>query len=179
MQVHESMSQIPARVPGGSKLRTDPWRDWWPGALSSRESYRGTRLRTQSSSTGHNARAFVTATLADWRLLAILDDAVLCVSELVGNAVQHAVQTVTGPVDDWCVSLGLRCWPSTLLVEVGDSDPRLPCSEDQPEDLACDGRGLQIVRALTDRLWWERAAPGGKIVYARFDLARYDLEEKR
>ncbi|MET7899921.1 ATP-binding protein [Streptomyces sp. NPDC005355] len=124
----------------------------------------------------HNARALVTATLADWRLLPVLDDVVLCASELVSNAVQHADRPVIGGVEDRRISVGMRCWGAfALFLEVGDYDRRMPTLAECPDRMALDGRGLFIVDQLADRLWWDRAAHGGKVVYARFHLPRYGL----
>lgn len=148
----------------------------WPDVLAPRVLFRGTFLQAESASAGRNARAFVTAVLADWRIVPLIDDAVLCVSELVGNAVQHAVKPVVGAVEDRRISIGVRCWGAfALFLEVGDYDPQMPRLPDPTDDLALCGRGLTIVGALSDQFWWERAAHGGKVVYARFHLPRYGL----
>lgn len=79
--------------------------------------------------------------------------------------------------------LTLRAWPGWLYVEVADQDstpPTLPAGELTDPDLAGDlpeallpdsGRGLFIVRTLSDYLWWSPREGGGKSVLCRFDLA--------
>jgi anti-sigma regulatory factor (Ser/Thr protein kinase) len=107
------------------------------------------------------------------------DDVALCVSELVSNAVEHAVAS-GNPLVPHQVVLGLRYFASScLFVEVGDCDPRppllpAPAADDDPLDLlAVSGRGLVIVGELADAVWWTRRAAGGKYVYARLDTPRY------
>ena len=66
----------------------------------------------------------------------------------------------------WFLAVTLRLWPGWLLVDVGDDDrtpPTLPEGEpftpeiagELPEALLPDsGRGLGIVRYLSDFVWW-------------------------
>jgi hypothetical protein len=176
MQPHHPTATTLPMPPIGRSRGVVPFRQQWPDVLTTRVLYRGTHLRADSPRTAHNARALVTAVLADWRILPVLDDAVMCVSELVGNAVEHADQPVIGGVDDRLISVGVRCWAgSALFLEIGDYDPRMPTLAENPDSTAVDGRGLFIVDKLADRLWWQRAAHGGKVVYARFHLPRYGL----
>ncbi|GAB2599411.1 hypothetical protein GCM10027168_35530 [Streptomyces capparidis] len=148
-----------------------------PDACASNVRSRQGRFSAASQQTPHNARLLVTAALADWRLYPVLDDAVLCADELVINAVRHASCARHGTAQDRLVSLSLRLrgwW--ALVLEVADDDPCLPRrSAGDGEEFAVSGRGLAIVDALADQLWWARSAGGGKFVLARFDLARYDL----
>ena len=144
------------------------------GVLSSEVAYRGDRFPADSENTPHNARLLVTAALADWRLLPVLDDAVLCANELVINAVRHGACARHARPERRMVSVSLRCrgwW--ALVIEVGDTDPCLPRRGDVMDESALGGRGLGIVDALADELWWARSARGGKLVFARFDLTRY------
>lgn len=144
------------------------------GVLSSEVAYRGDRFPAESENTPHNARLLVTAALADWRLLPVLDDAVLCANELVINAVRHGACPRHARPERRMVSVSLRCrgwW--ALVIEVGDTDPCLPRRADAMDESALGGRGLGIVDALADELWWARSARGGKLVFARFDLTRY------
>lgn len=180
MQLQDMAAQtLPVDPPGRRSARAQEWPGAWPDALSSRVLYRGTHLRAASSGAARNARALVTAALADWRMLPLLDDVVLCTSELVSNAAQHADRPVVGSVEDRQISVGVRCWAwSVLFLEVGDFDRRMPKLAECPDATAVDGRGLLIVGKLADRLWWDRAIHGGKVVYARFDLGRYGLNER-
>lgn len=180
MQLHNARAQtLPVEPPGTRSVRAQQWPEVWPDALASRVLYRGTFVRAESRHAARNARALVTAVLADWRMLPLLDDVVLCASELVGNAVQHADRPVVGSVEDRRISVGVRCWAwSALFLEIGDYDRRMPELAECPDAMTLGGRGLLIVDKLADRLWWERAAHGGKVVYARFGLGRYSLSER-
>ena len=105
------------------------------------------------------ARNFVARILESHGFSAIVDDALIVVSELVTNAVTHA--------DSGCVvRVGLS--GSAVRISVVDSglgtpDPK-PFSGDQPH-----GRGLHIVGALT-RAWGVTDVPDGKMVWAEMSL---------
>lgn len=85
------------------------------------------------------------------------DNAVLAVSELVTNAVEHG----EGPIELWADVRG-----DSLVVEISDGAQAL--TVDEPlERLPTSGRGLVIVAALSQR-WGVSPRPGGKTVWARF-----------
>lgn len=84
---------------------------------------------------------------------------VLCVSEVVTNAVLHARSAAT---------LTLRRRNDLLTVEVHDGDPNPPVR--QPHSTtASAGRGLRILDELAVR-WGTRPMRGGKVVWFEFDL---------
>jgi anti-anti-sigma factor len=88
-----------------------------------------------------------------------LDDLLLCVSEVVTNAVLHS----RVPKE-----MTVRTEGPRLLVEVLDGDPTLPIRRDH--DLtAPTGRGLKILDDLTDG-WGTRPTADGKVVWFAFDL---------
>jgi anti-sigma regulatory factor (Ser/Thr protein kinase) len=92
--------------------------------------------------------------------LTALDDALLIISELVTNAVLHAVPPAT---------LRLRCpQQRLLLIEVTDGGPRPspPTAGDQHEE---HGRGLIIVDAVAVR-YGRIAHPGGSTCWAELNL---------
>src|SRR5690606_33289203 len=120
-QHHPSATTLPVPLTHPGRGTAVPFRHQWPDVLSQKVLYRGAYFRVDSPSTAHNARALVAATLADWRMLPVLDDAVMCVSELVANAVEHADRPVVGTVAERRISVGVRCWGSSaLFLEVGD-----------------------------------------------------------
>lgn len=84
----------------------------------------------------------------------------LCVSEVVTNAVLHARSTTT---------MTVRRRADVLTVEVSDDDPTLPVRRPH-STTATTGRGLRILDELTVR-WGTRPTLGGKVVWFDFDLA--------
>jgi anti-sigma regulatory factor (Ser/Thr protein kinase) len=106
------------------------------------------------------ARRATREALAAWQLGQLEDDAVLLVSELVTNAVRHAVDT-------GAIGLELTCAKTWLRVEVQDGDPHWR----QMGSLAdCDesGYGFVLVDSLADR-WGVRRVSAGKAVWVEFD----------
>lgn len=89
-----------------------------------------------------------------------VETAVLLVTELVSNAVEHGGGTavVVADVD-----------PTRLRVAVADSDPRLPTARLAAID-AERGRGLLLVEALSSR-WGATPEGSGKSVWFELDHA--------
>lgn len=139
-----------------------------PAAFSTAYRFRSVALLADAQDTPPVARRMARETLDDWELPWLVDDVVLCVSELVGNAVRH----VTGRRR---IGLTLRHWPRWLFVEVTDEDPappRLPSGDPSGLDLLPEhGRGLFIVQSLADATWWAPRDAGGKSVFCRFDTS--------
>jgi len=105
------------------------------------------------------ARQVTRDALAAWQLDDLEEDAVLLVSELVTNAVRHAVDT--GAIGLELISAGRG-----LRVEVQDGDPHWR-EMDSPAD--CEsGFGFVVVDALADR-WGLRRVCAGKAVWAELD----------
>ncbi|WP_194924904.1 ATP-binding protein [Catenulispora pinisilvae] len=109
------------------------------------------------------ARRHTTDVLARWGIPELIDDCCLVVSELVGNAVQHAAFD-EGPA---VCRLVLKLFADAVSLEVWDpssgGDVR-PCV---PDVLSESGRGLAIVAALCGAPPLVFAAPGaGKTVVA-------------
>jgi CheY-like chemotaxis protein len=112
-------------------------------------------------SSASRARAFVEERCQSWGMGAIVDDAVLIVSELVTNAVVHA---------ESAAELRLVAGEGTLRVEVVDQgglapDPQLAGDDDE------HGRGLLLVTVLSAAWGTEARADGGKVVWADLALA--------
>lgn len=154
-----------------------------PGALAGSERFRSVILDADAPDTGLVIRRAASDVLHDWGLLRLADDVTLCLSELVGNAVQHALP------DGWHpgasrgrrVTVTFRAWPTCLFLEVTDEDstpPMLPAgdlllpddSDENADALLVDsGRGLLIIQSLSDAAWWSPRDEGGKSVFCRFD----------
>jgi anti-sigma regulatory factor (Ser/Thr protein kinase) len=89
------------------------------------------------------------------------DDAETITSELVTNAVQHVCDDGTGTIG---VTLA-RVWnPAAVTVIVSDSSREGPIRRDASAD-SLQGRGLQIVEALSAHWGWHRQH-GGKAIFA-------------
>jgi anti-sigma regulatory factor (Ser/Thr protein kinase) len=124
-------------------------------------------LPPQAASAGV-ARGAVRRTLAYWGLSEMTEDAVLLVSELVGNAVCHARHGLDGAGAPALV-LSLTCAGSALRIEVRDTDPRppqprVPGSQDE------SGFGFVIVDTLA-RCWGVYQAEPGKAVWAELAVS--------
>ncbi|WP_328583341.1 ATP-binding protein [Streptomyces sp. NBC_00370] len=160
-----------------------------PADIAGSERSRAVTLDAEAPDTGAVVRRLAFDALHDWDLHRLVDDVSLCLSELVGNAVHHAVpdgwQTaaVSGESSGGRkIAVTVRAWPTCLFLEVADEDstpPMLPAGDllagddpDMPSDalLADNGRGLLIIQSLSDAAWWAPREEGGKSVFCRFDL---------
>ena len=106
------------------------------------------------------ARRFVRQTLTAWGLEAVVDAAMLVVSELATNAVLHARS-------DFTVRLG-RDEDGTLRLEVADRSARQPQSRSYGVG-STTGRGLSIVDDLV-RDWGVLATPEGKRIWVQLEV---------
>lgn len=106
------------------------------------------------------ARRFVRDKLAEWRIDAPLDDALLVTSELAANALTHARSSYR---------LLLSLSGQALRIEVADTGAGTP--EPQPlTETEEHGRGLHLVGALAASWGMESAESGGKRVWAELAL---------
>lgn len=113
------------------------------------------------------ARRFVLLTLEGWVLPSLAGDLELVVTELVTNAVRHALGCPDRAVEEaeYPVWLGLSLHPRHLVAAVTDPSPEPP--RPRPvDDLGTGGRGMHLIEALSDTWSWTPAAPRGKTVWA-------------
>src|SRR6516165_12056535 len=119
------------------------------------------------------AREFTVATLHEWRLEPLTEDAVVIASELATNAVRHGTPAATendaedprrAPVElSWCLQA------SRLICVVTDqtgTPPALAAVDPEAES----GHGLQIVGALAIAWGWTVLGTGEKAVWAALEL---------
>ena len=107
------------------------------------------------------ARRRVRAALGFHGLGEFTEDAEFITSELVANAVQHACEDGTTTIGVILTHAGT---PAAVTVAVSDSSPHDPIRRDTPAGNE-QGRGLQIVEALSAHWGWRREG-GGKAVFA-------------
>ncbi|MER5887441.1 ATP-binding protein [Streptomyces sp. NPDC001941] len=131
------------------------------------------------------ARQFTRATLTQWELCDRFDDVALVVSELVTNALRHALP---GGPSEACegarapqeppVRLHLMRWTSRLVCAVRDPSQDSPEErEASGEDFSAEsGRGLFLVDSFSDGWGWHPLAGTlrGKVVWALFRLGPAD-----
>jgi anti-sigma regulatory factor (Ser/Thr protein kinase) len=103
------------------------------------------------------ARAFVHEHWSDHIGEEVLEAVDLCVSEMVTNAIDHAVPPLR---------LRLSEYECTLRVELEDGNPEPPVVRSQ-HPMQIRGRGMFLVEALSVA-WGVLPAGGGKMVWAEF-----------
>ena len=107
------------------------------------------------------ARLHVRAALGSHGLGEYAEDAEIITSELVTNAVQHVCDSGTETIR---VTLTHAGNPAAVTVVVSDSSPHGPVRRGTSAGSE-QGRGLQIVAALSAHWGWRRE-DGGKAVFA-------------
>jgi serine/threonine-protein kinase RsbW len=107
------------------------------------------------------ARRRVRAALGLHGLGDFAGDAEIITSELVANAVQHACQDGIKTIGVILTHAGT---PAAVTVAVSDCFPHVPVRRDTPAG-GEQGRGLQIVEALSAHWGWRRRG-SGKVVFA-------------
>jgi anti-sigma regulatory factor (Ser/Thr protein kinase) len=105
------------------------------------------------------ARAYVRGRLAGQNDPDLVEAALVVVSELVTNAVRHAHPPIT---------VRVVTDPTRLRIDVGDGVGTAPAPR-RLEVTAAGGRGLPLIAGLANR-WGVTRTPGGKVVWAEFDV---------
>lgn len=147
-----------AGIPGA-----DPPGTAWPPLISSQTQDRDDRAV-------HAGRTFSLATLQRWGVTERGDDIATVVSELLTNALRHAVPGLSQASRSWPVQLGLLHSGTSVLCAVADPSSSAPVLR-KPHGLAENGRGLLVVSALSDNWGYTACATPcgmGKVVWAMF-----------
>ncbi|MET9089024.1 ATP-binding protein [Streptomyces sp. NPDC004237] len=121
------------------------------------------------------ARRFTRRTLDQWDVGDRFDDVCLVVSELVTNALRHAVPGETDCLaapQAPAVRLHLMRWTERLVCAVRDPSHATPAPRDSDDFSAESGRGLFLVDSFSDSWGWHPLAGtlNGKVVWALFRL---------
>ena len=112
------------------------------------------------------ARDFTVATLHRWGAVEPSGDIEVVVSELVTNALRHALPGYGGARPRRTIRVGLLQLKPCLLCAVADPSTAAPVIR-PPGPLGETGRGLHIICALSDR-WGYATTDTGKVVWAMF-----------
>ncbi|MFJ2606795.1 ATP-binding protein [Streptomyces sp. NPDC091279] len=120
------------------------------------------------------ARQFTRRTLDQWNADERFDDVCLVVSELVTNALRHALPPCDDRSVEQCppVRLHLMRWTERLVCAVRDPSRESPAPRETDDFSAESGRGLFLVESFSDGWGWHPLAGtlGGKVVWALFRL---------
>jgi anti-sigma regulatory factor (Ser/Thr protein kinase) len=116
------------------------------------------------------AREFTTATLRDWELDALVNDAVIIASELVTNAIRHGSRRASQGTSHQQVELAWQRHLTQVICAVIDGSATPPVLAAAELDAEC-GRGLLVVQALAAGWGWTMLGPAQKAVWAALELA--------
>jgi hypothetical protein len=115
-------------------------------------------------------REFCIAALRRWGATQRCEDITIVVSELLTNALRHAVPGLSRNRPNWPIRLGLLCSEPCVLCAVADPSSSIPVPK-KPGHLAESGRGLHVVSSLSDK-WgcttYTTPSDAGKVVWAIF-----------
>jgi hypothetical protein len=113
------------------------------------------------------AREFTLSTLQGWGVAERREDVAVVVSELLTNALLHALPAAGHARTGWLVRLGLLQSGHCVICAVADPSRVAPVLQ-QPEHFGETGRGLHVIAALSDR--WGCTIPTdiGKVLWAMF-----------
>jgi anti-sigma regulatory factor (Ser/Thr protein kinase) len=116
------------------------------------------------------ARDFTTATLRNWQLDTVVQEAVIIASELVTNAIRHG-RCIVDDAEQALVGLAWQRHPSRVVCVVTDQSERPPVLAPADPD-AESGRGLQVVQALAAAWGWMMLGAQEKAVWAALWLPK-------
>jgi len=129
------------------------------------------RIATRTPGTGAGsvraAREYVIATLQLWGVAERREDIAIVISELLTNALCHAVPPPGHARPQRPVRIGLLQPGPCVLCAVTDPSKAAPVPQGL-SPLAETGRGLRIVCALSDRWGYTALSDTGKVVWAVF-----------
>jgi anti-sigma regulatory factor (Ser/Thr protein kinase) len=144
---------------------------WWPSPDAALAGSCRPRIATRAlgaePGSARAARDFTVATLYRWGMAERSPDIAIVVSELLANALRHALprpgDARTGPP----IRLGLLQPGPWVLCAVADPGKAAPAPQ-PPGSLDEAGRGLHIICALSDQWGYTTPSETGKVVWALF-----------
>jgi hypothetical protein len=113
------------------------------------------------------ARDFTGTTLRRWGLAHLGNDVGVVVSELLTNAIRHALPRPAGCATAAPIRIGLLDPGPCVLCAVADPSDEIPVVR-EPDYLAESGRGLHVIASLSERWGWTAPSRNGKLVWATF-----------
>jgi Histidine kinase-like ATPase domain len=148
--------------------------DWFPspgaGALGWTQCPITIQTLSMDAEAVRAGREISVAALRRWGVTQRCEDITIVVSELLTNALRHAVPGLSRPQPNWPVRLGLLCSRPCVLCAVADPSSSIPVPK-RPGHLAETGRGLHVVSSLSDK-WgyttYTTPNDSGKVVWAIF-----------
>jgi len=117
------------------------------------------------------ARDFAVATVRRWGAAECADDVAIVASELVTNALRHALPGSGEAQPRRPVRLGLLQPGPCVLCAVADPGRAVPVMA-EADVLAETGRGLHVVGTLADLWGYTTPSDKGKAVWAMFSTGR-------
>jgi hypothetical protein len=126
-----------------------------------------TRTLVLDAGTVRAARDFTVVTLRQWGVTERSADIAVVVSELLTNALQHALPSSDDARPRWPVRLGLLQPGHCVMCAVADPSEMAPVLR-TPLSLAETGRGLRIICSLSDKWGYTPPTDMGKVVWAMF-----------
>ena len=152
-----------AGLAGGSwRSPPDPALTGWAGPPRI-----ATRALSAQAGSVRAARYFTLATLRRWGTTYSSQDIAIVVSEMVTNALRHALPGSGDAGPRRPVRLGLLQQGPWLLCAVADPGNAAPVPR-TPGSLAESGRGLQMICAFSDLWGYTTPNEAGKVVWAMF-----------
>src|SRR6266496_6511148 len=115
------------------------------------------------------ARDFTIATLQRWGTAQRCDDIAMVVSELLTNALRHALPACGQPRPQSAIRFGLLQPGRCVVCAVADPSQAAPIPND-PGLTAETGRGLHVIGALADTWGYTAPTDRGKVVWAMFSI---------
>jgi anti-sigma regulatory factor (Ser/Thr protein kinase) len=142
----------------GRRLEPGPLPGWVAGPLVA------TRTPAPTASSVASARAFTSRTLRRWGAVDCADDVAVIVSELLTNALRHAVPDSLAGINP--IRIGLLYPGRCVLCAVADPTEQVPVLRETSSQ-AESGRGLHVVASLSAS-WGYCPVPDaqGKVVWA-------------